>query len=333
MKRFRLPLIVVLAGAIAAVVWMRRAEAANETRVSGTVEATEADLGFQLPGRIDAVLAAEGDRVEAGASLAVLDLVELVSARDAADAQRAAAAARLSEMERGARSEERAQADAASRAAARQAQEAATELARARRLHAGGAISDRALEAAETAAEVAASAAERASEQLALVVAGPRPEQVAAQRALVRAAEAQLARADAQLARGTLRAPFSGRVTVRHRQVGEIVAAGMPVFTLQDLDDRWIRVYVREDRIGTVQIGQTASIYSDSHPDKTYEGEVTFIGSEAEFTPRNTQTTEERTKLVYPVKVRVLSDPGFELKPGVPADVILDAPSTGGDGP
>jgi HlyD family secretion protein len=68
-----------------------------------------------------------------------------------------------------------------------------------------------------------------------------------------------------------------------------------------------------------------AAIFSDTYPDKTYPGEVTYIGSEAEFTPRNVQTTEERIKLVYPVKVRITGDPGFELKPGIPVDVTLRA--------
>ena len=95
------------------------------------------------------------------------------------------------------------------------------------------------------------------------------------------------------------------------------------VITLMDPENRWVRIYVREDEIGRIQIGQRAVISSDTYPDRMYEGEVIFIGSEAEFTPRNVQTAEERIKLVYPVKVRITGDPEFELKPGVPADVTL----------
>jgi len=123
-------------------------------------------------------------------------------------------------------------------------------------------------------------------------------------------------------------APFDGRITVRHREPGETVSPGAPVLTLLDPDDRWVRIYVREDEIGRVKLGMEARITSDTYPDKVYQGEVTFIGSEAEFTPRNVQTTEERIKLVYPVKVRISGDPGFELKPGIPADVtLLETPS------
>jgi HlyD family secretion protein len=96
------------------------------------------------------------------------------------------------------------------------------------------------------------------------------------------------------------------------------------------MSDRWVRIYVREDRIGRVSIGQPARIHSDSHPEKTYQGRVTFIASEAEFTPRNVQTAEERVKLVYAVKVAVTGDPARELKPGVPADVTLEPEARAG---
>jgi HlyD family secretion protein len=95
------------------------------------------------------------------------------------------------------------------------------------------------------------------------------------------------------------------------------------VLTLLDPDDRWVRIYVREDVVGRVQLGMTASVTSDTYPERTFDGEVVFIASEAEFTPRNVQTAEERTKLVYAVKVRITSDPDFILKPGIPADVRL----------
>jgi len=172
---------------------------------------------------------------------------------------------------------------------------------------------------------VAEAARDQADEALALVRRGPRVEAIRAQEALVDQAKANLARAEAVLANGVISAPFPGRVTVRHREPGETVTPGAPVLTLLDPEDRWVRIYVREDQIGAVQVGMAATISSDTYPDKTYPGEVAFIGSEAEFTPRNVQTTEERIKLVYPVKVRITGDPGFELKPGIPVDVTLRA--------
>jgi HlyD family secretion protein len=88
--------------------------------------------------------------------------------------------------------------------------------------------------------------------------------------------------------------------------------------------DRWVRIYVPEDRVGAVKIGGRASITTDTFRGRAYEGHVEFIASEAEFTPKTVQTREERVKLVYAVKVRITGDPGQDLKPGMPADVRLE---------
>jgi HlyD family secretion protein len=95
-----------------------------------------------------------------------------------------------------------------------------------------------------------------------------------------------------------------------------------------DPGDRWVRIYVPENRAGRLRLGGPAEIRADAYPDRTYAGEVMHIASEAEFTPRNVQTTEERVKLVYEVRVRVTGDPELELKPGLPADVTLDTAGT-----
>jgi HlyD family secretion protein len=298
---------------------------AGDTRIqaSGTVEATEADLGFQIPGRVLEIEAREGDAVSGGQELARLDQTELEAARAGAAAQLDAVNALLTELRRGARAEEIAQAEAGARATRERADNAQRDVARATQLFEGGAISRQALDQAETAAEVARASADQARQALALVRQGPRIETIRAQEARVQQATANLARAAAALDNGVIHAPFPGRVTIRHREPGETVSPGAPVLTLLDPTDRWVRIYVREDQIGRVRIGSGAEIVSDTYPDRVYRGEVTFIGSEAEFTPRNVQTTEERTKLVYPVKVQITDDPDFDLKPGIPADVTL----------
>jgi HlyD family secretion protein len=137
-------------------------------------------------------------------------------------------------------------------------------------------------------------------------------------------ADATVAAIDATLARMVVQAPFAGVVTVRHREPGEIVPSGSPVLTVLDPSDRWVRIYVPEPRLGAVALGARATITSDTYPDRSYEGRVQFIASEAEFTPKTVQTTEERVKLVYAVKVAVTADSAFELKPGMPADVRLE---------
>jgi len=287
------------------------------------VEATTADLGFQLPGRIEEISVAEGDAVSGGQALAWLDTRELTAVRAAAQAQVDASGARLTDLQSGARPQEVTAAESGLHAASQRAENAGREVERAERLFAGGAISRQALDAAETGLEIALSAQDQAVQALALIREGPRAETVNVQRAMVGQAKANLARAEATMANAMVAAPFPGLVTIKHREPGEIIGAGMPVITLMDPENRWVRIYVREDEIGRIQIGQRAVISSDTYPDRMYEGEVIFIGSEAEFTPRNVQTAEERIKLVYPVKVRITGDPEFELKPGVPADVTL----------
>ncbi|HEY8468475.1 MAG TPA: HlyD family efflux transporter periplasmic adaptor subunit [Longimicrobiales bacterium] len=322
-RRAAVPVVLTLIGLGAWLAFRPSGDDAGVLEASGTVEATEADLGFQAGGRIAEVLVREGDRVEAGALLARLDDAELVARLAAAEAQLEVARQALRELERGARPEELRQAEAAEAAARQRMEEAQRLAARTRTLYEGGAVSAEELERAETAHEVAAAQHRQAAEQLALVRSGARPERVDAQRAAVRQAEAAVAQAEAMLANARIHAPFSGIVTVRHRHPGEAVSPGAPVLTLMDPADRWVRIYVREDRVGRVSLGQRAEIRADAYPDRRYDGRVVFIAGEAEFTPRNVQTAEERVKLVYAVKVAIEGDSALELKPGLPADVRL----------
>lgn len=313
----------VVVAAVAYFGFMRPRSAGGATPDSGTVEATEADLGFQLPGRVAMVGPHEGDFVKTGETLAVLDRTELVARRAQAVGAMAAARAGLTEMENGARSEELAQTREADSTAAARLADAQRDFDRTNRLFGGGAVPRESYDKAKLALDVARSAREQAAQQLQLVRAGPRVETIDAQRAAVRQVEAAVRQADATLDQAVIRAPFDGVVTVRNREPGEAVPAGSPVLTVENLADRWVRIYVREDRIAAVRIGEPASISTDTYPGKTYPGAVSFIASEAEFTPRNVQTTDERVKLVYAVKVRITGDSTHDLKPGMPADVRL----------
>jgi HlyD family secretion protein len=259
-----------------------------------------------------------------------LDQEELLARKRAAEAQLDAARALLGEMITGSRPEEIAEGRAALRGAEERLTDAQRDLARTRRLFDGGAVSREMMDKAETAAQVAESAVDQARERVRILEEGPRQERVAAQRAAVAQADAAVAQVDAALSNSVVTIPFPGVVTLRHREPGETVSPGVPVLTVMDLEDRWVRIYVREDRIGEVRLGQQATITADTYPDRSYRGEVIFISSEAEFTPRNVQTTEERVKLVYAVKVRIAEDPSYDLKAGIPADVLLEG--TGGGG-
>lgn len=326
-KRLRFAIPALIAVAIALVLWLAVFRGDGDGGVivaSGTVEATEGQLGFQAGGRIESISVREGDRVKVGGELACLDREEMLARRDQAEAQVESARALLDELESGFRSEEIAQARAALNAARQRLADARRDLERTRNLFEGGAVSREAYDKAEVALEVAQSQYEQAEEQLGLMESGPRRERIAAQRAQLRQSEAAVRAIDAALANMKVVAPFDGIVTVRHREPGEIVPPGSAVLTVMNPDDRWVRIYVREDRIGAVKIGTPATITTDTYPEKSYDGVVTFIASEAEFTPKNVQTAEERVKLVYAVKVRIAGDPDLDLKPGMPADVRLD---------
>lgn len=312
---------------VALLLWMRPwrgSEGQPRLVASGTVEATEGHLGFQAAARIEEIRAREGDPVRPGDTLALLDREEALARREASRAQIDEARSRLRELERGFRPEEVEQARAARAAAAERFEDARRDLDRTRRLFEGGAVSEEARDKAQTAFEIARSEARAAAERLKLLESGPRAETIEAQRARLAGAEASLRAIDATLDNMVVLAPFAGVVTVRHREPGETVAPGSPVLTVMNTDDRWVRIYVREDRIGAVKLGQPATVTSDTYADRSYEGRVRFIASEAEFTPKNVQTTEERVKLVYAVKVQITGDPELELKPGMPADVAID---------
>jgi HlyD family secretion protein len=303
------------------------ADDASVIVASGTVEATQADLGFQIPGRIEQIDVHEGDAVTRSSELAWLDRTELQARKAAAEAQVGAARAVLRELESGARSEEIAQARSALAAAEQNLTNANRDFERTKRLHDGGAVSRQVLDHQETAMELAQAEYDRTREQLQIVETGPRVERIAAQRAIVAQARASAAQMDAALNNAVIAAPFDGLVTIRHREPGEVIPAGAPVLTIINPDDRWVRIYVRQDQVGRVKIGQDVTITADSYRDREYQGRVIFIASEAEFTPRNVQTTAERVKLVYRVKVQITGDQSFDLKPGLAADVRLDTES------
>lgn len=300
-----------------------RDASAADLAASGTVEATEAQLGFTAAGRITRIAVQEGDVVRAGDVIATLDDAEALARRQQAAAVAAASRAMLREMERGSRVEEVGQAQAAADAAGERVTDLGRDLDRTRTLFEGGAASREQLDKALSAFEVARSQQRQAEEQLRLVKNGPRRERIDAQRAQVSQADAAVAAIDAQLSNMTIRATIDGVVSIKHREVGETVQPGSPVLTIMNPADRWVRIYVPENRLAAVKLGMPATITTDTYRDKEYAGQVSYIAREAEFTPKAVQTNEERVKLVYAVKVRIEGDLENDLKPGMPADVTL----------
>ncbi len=150
-------------------------------------------------------------------------------------------------------------------------------------------------------------------------------------RANVRAAREQLRLARILLGYTVLRAPFAGVILVRQAELGEVVLPGTPVVTLADLDHVWLRAYVQETDLGRIRWGQTATIRTDTYPDRRYAGRISFISSQAEFTPKSVETHVERVTLVYRIRIDV-ENPAHELKPGMPADATIDLAPPGAHG-
>jgi multidrug resistance efflux pump len=176
--------------------------------------------------------------------------------------------------------------------------------------------------AAESAYKQAEAAVLMAEANLTAVEADPTPEDIAVAEAQIREAEAAMALVDVQLAKQTLTAPRDGLISQKLVNPGELAAPGAILMELSDIDTVDLTVFIPETRIGEVQIGQPALVFVDAYPNETFEGKVSFIAHEAEFTPRNVQTQEERVNLVFAVKI-TLDNADHRLKPGMPADAEL----------
>jgi len=286
MKRI-IPLIVVLLIIGAGYYYwsqQRAGEKGPELAGSGTIEATQVEVTARIPGRILVIHAREGDRVTKDELLVELSHNELDRQLQQAQAAVEAAAQQV-------------------RLVRTNLTNARTERKRVRALHESGSVSRQKLDTVETAVkslEVQRAGAAKLQEQ----------------------AEAAVAFVESQIENAYLHCPLDGVVLTENLHVGENAFPGSSVLSLADLSDMWLTIYLPERLLGRVKLGMKARITADSYPDKTYEGRVSHISSEAEFTPKNVQTKQERVRLVYAVKIAV-SDHGGELKIGMPADAEL----------
>lgn len=179
------------------------------------------------------------------------------------------------------------------------------------------------VDAAQSAYEAAQAGVDIAQAQLALAKAGARDFQIQQAEAGVRQAEAALETLRVKLGKMTLRSPIDGTVIERVAHAGETASPGATLLRLGKLKPVTLTVYVPETDLGKIKIGQPAEIRVDAFPQKTFAGDIIFIASEAEFTPKNVQTKEERASLVFAVKIRLPNGEGF-LKPGMPADAVIE---------
>lgn len=306
-----------------------KTESAGLISASGTIEATEVDVCPEVGGRIVSLQVEAGEQVKAGQVIAVLDQAQLQAQVEGARAALARARAHLEDLEAGAREEEKGEAAAALEQARVSRERAARDWERVAALYEAGAVSEQERDRARTALELAEAQLKAAEQRLALVEAGARPGVIAQARQEVRQAQAALAQAEVALSRTVIRAPVSGTVLLKNFEVGEIAAPGVPVVTLADLRQMWLRLYLPEPDLGRVKLGAEVEVSVDSFPNRTFRGKITEISQQAEFTPKFVQTKKERVNLVFAVKVLVPNPEGL-LKPGMPADAVIHTGLKGG---
>jgi HlyD family secretion protein len=270
-----------------------------------------------------------------------------------AEASLRAAQALLAKLLSGSRPQEVEQAEAEAEWAKSELEKEEKALIRIKQLYQKDYVAAQDWDTANASFEVARAKYKKAGENYALVKEGPRREEIEEAKAQVEKAKASLsmshskklqikiyreelevqkaqlneASAGLEIAKRQLEysqvfAPVSGVVLTKSAEEGEYVSPGNTVVTIADLDHVWLKAYVEETDLGRVNIGQRVKIKTDTFSGKIYEGKVSFISSEAEFTPKQVQTQKERVKLVYRIKMDV-ENPQRELKPGMPADAEI----------
>ncbi|HUO16238.1 MAG TPA: efflux RND transporter periplasmic adaptor subunit [Verrucomicrobiae bacterium] len=319
--------IVLLLGIIAAGVlfyprWSGKADQPHEMKLSGNVEAHESLVSFKVMGRIVALPVEEGQAVQAGQLLARLDNDDY---RQAVAVDRASVHVRDDQLKlalAGTRTQEIEAAHEALLDAKADLDQKTKDLTRYNDLYAKDEVPGQTRDQAETNVVRAKATYQRQQEIYNELVEGTRKEEIAVDRANLRQAHENVEMSQVRLDYTTLNAPLSGVILVREAELGEVVSPGTPVYTLADLDHIWVRVYVPETDLARIKWGQEVSVGTDTYPGKRYRGRVSFVSSEAEFTPKSVQTNEERVTLVYRVKVDI-DNTNHELKPGMPADVYV----------
>ncbi|WP_425807516.1 HlyD family secretion protein [Desulfitobacterium sp. Sab5] len=303
---------------------------------SGTIETTVVPVQPEQGGKLTEVLVQEGQSVKAGDVLARQDDRAAKISLESAKGQLQQAQAKLNDMLNGSRSEEvrrlravLSQAQATEDGLAQNVQFEEKNLADLKQLYSAGAISKKDVDAEQNKLDSVTAQHESAKAQvdaaqasLDQALAGFTEPSIEAQKSAANVAEQGVNAAQLSLEKTVIKSPLNGVVLYRHVEPGQVVNPGAPIITLSNPEDLWIKVYVPDAELKLVKIGQAARVSVDAYPNQTFKGEVIYISDQAEFTPKNVQTKEERTKMVYAVKVK-LNEGKDVLKAGMPADVLF----------
>jgi HlyD family secretion protein len=297
-------------------------ETAKEIVLYGNVDIRQIQLAFHDTGRIQKLDVQEGDYVKSGDLVAEIDPVRYEASAARAAAEVARQKQILARLLAGSRPEEIREAKAQVNAAEAKWKDAKLVYERNKTLFQQKTVSQQKLDDAERAFDSARAELDAARQTLALAVKGPREEDIEAARAQVKASEAALRLAERELADTRLYAPSDGMIQDRILEPGDMAFPERPVFTLALTDPVWVRAYVSEPDLGKIARGMKARVTTDSFPGKIYRGWIGFISPTAEFTPKEVQTTELRTKLVYRIRVYACNPQG-ELRLGMPVTVTI----------
>ncbi|TKJ34035.1 hypothetical protein CEE39_02985 [bacterium (candidate division B38) B3_B38] len=289
---------------------------------SGTIEATDVYVRTEVPGIILDYKLKEGDRVEQGDLICRLDSEKLEIQLQQARARQKELQYRLALIRKGARTEEIERAKSSLEKALSNLKDAERNYQRAKELFQDEALPPAELDKAKLRVEVNQRLVEISQKEYEILQQGSRPEEVKMAEAALEGVKHQVAYIQAQLADTFIYTPRKGIIAQKLAEEGEYLPPGGLVAKIIDVDNLWLMVYLTEVEFGRVKLGDQVRVTVDSYPEHEFTGRIIYLSPEAEFTPKNIQTKEERVKLVFGVRVG-LEDPSGLLKPGMPADAVL----------
>lgn len=295
----------------------------NNITLYGNIDIRQVDLAFRVPGRIKEMIYDEGDLIEAGQVIARLDQTTFNEDLERARAELSQARANQQKLINGTRPQEIKQAQALANEAEAAYKNAVTFYDREVELAGTGASSEQDLDNALAQKTESEARLKKAKEAYNLAVSGFRQEDKNAGKAAVQVAEAVVSSAQTNLNDTEIIAPNEGIILTRIEEPGAIVNSSSPVYTLSLTKPVWVRAYVNEKELGLIYPGMKAKVYTDSAPDKPYDGKIGFISPVAEFTPKTVETTALRTDLVYRIRV-IINKPDQGLRQGMPVTVKID---------
>ncbi len=303
----------------------------NKIEASGNIEATNVTVSSQVTGKVLSLLKDEGDLVNAGDTVLIIDHENLEYQLDQALAAQEAAQAQLSLLKNGAREEDIKQAEEGVKQAQINHDMAKKDKERFDALYESKAITGKQYEDANSRFSLAQAQLASAQANLKKLKDFARPEDLKQANANLNRQKSSVDILKKQIRDSYVQSPLAGIIVKKFFEPGETVSMLSSLFKVSDLRTVKLVIYVSEEELGKVKLGQSADVSSDTYPNKKYEGKVIYISPEAEFTPKNIQTKDERTKLVYAVKIEV-KNPNFELKAGMPADAVITTSSNSSKG-